>query len=218
MVTARALGAQCILRRKHDKMRRMPRPIVTSERMNLLPMTSEHLPLLVELDSDPEVLRYIIGRARSASEALEFWKPRCADTGPDEIGLGYWIGFARETQDFLGWWNLQPDEPERGEPTRAEAGWRLGRRHWRQGYATEGATALFDHGFSAVGLSTVWAETMAVNLPSRGVMVKLGMRHVRTKFLTWDDPLPGAEEGEVVYQISRWEWPATKSRLDAQVE
>ena len=47
---------------------------------------------------------------------------------------------------------------------------------------------------------------MAVNQPSRGVMVKLGMRHVGTDHRAWDDPLPGTEQGEVVYEITREEW------------
>lgn len=91
-------------------------------------------------------------------------------------------------------------------PSRAEAGWRLVRRHWSQGYATEGASALLAHGFTTVGLDTVWAETMAVNLPSRRVMAKLGMRHVRTEHRSWDDRLPGAEQGEVVYEITWNHW------------
>lgn len=82
----------------------------------------------------------------------------------------------------------------------------MARRHWRQGYATEGAAALLDHGFTTVGLGTVWAETMAVNLPSRGVMTRLGMRHVHTDHRSWDHPLPGTEHGEVVYEITRDEW------------
>lgn len=61
-----------------------------------------------------------------------------------------------------------------------------------------------------VGLKLVWAETMAVNQVSRAVMTKLGMRHVRTVHRVWDDPLPGAEHGEVVYQISRDEWVAPR--------
>ena len=49
------------------------RPTLHTRRMRLDPMNEEHLPLLVELDSDPEVLRYILGRARTAAEATEFW-------------------------------------------------------------------------------------------------------------------------------------------------
>jgi RimJ/RimL family protein N-acetyltransferase len=188
----------------------MSRPPLTTQRIRLTPMTTEHLPLLVELDSDPEVLRYVLGRARSREEVLDFWGPICASTDADTVGLGWWVGFSRDG-DFLGWWDLSPDAPVPARPTRAEAGWRLARRHWRQGLATEGATALLHHGFDTLGLHTVWAETMAVNQPSRGVMTKLGMRHLRTEHRSWDDPLPGAEHGEVVYEITRDEWLSRRS-------
>ena len=184
----------------------MSRPPLTTRRIRLLPMTAEHLPLLVELDSDPEVLRYILGRGRTRHEVHDFWGPICADTGADAVGLGWWVGFRRDDGDFLGWWDLSPDVPVPERPDRAEAGWRLSRRHWRQGFATEGAVALLHHGFATLGLRTVWAETMAVNQPSRDVMGRLGMRHVRTDHRSWDDPLPGAEHGEVVYEITRDEW------------
>lgn len=169
-------------------------------------MTIEHLPWLVELDSDPEVLRHILGRARSAREVLEYWGPICADTDADAVGLGWWVGWHRDDGDFLGWWDLSPAVPVPERPLRAEAGWRLARRHWRRGYATEGAKSLLAHGFATVGLGAVWSETMAVNEPSRRVMGRLGMRHIRTEHRSWDDPLPGTEHGEVVYEITRDEW------------
>ena len=99
----------------------------------------------------------------------------------------------------------------RRAPIRAEAGWRLQHRHGRQGYASEGAAAVLDHGFGTIGLQKVWAETMSVNVASRGVMIRLGMRQVRTDILGWDEPLPGAELGEAVYEISRDEWLARRS-------
>ena len=184
----------------------MSRPPFLTQRIRLVPMTTQHLPHLVELDSDPEVLRYILGRARSEQEVHDYWGPVCADTENDSVALGWWVGFRRADGDFLGWWDLSPDGSTPAPPTRAEAGWRLARRHWRQGYATEGARALLHHGFVSRGLRTVWAETMAVNQPSRAVMTRLGMRHVRTDHRSWDDPLPGAEHGEVVYEITRDEW------------
>lgn len=65
---------------------------------------------------------------------------------------------------------------------------------------------MLEHGFTTIDLLTVSAETMAVNQPSRSVMVKLGMRHARTDYRSWEQPLPGAERGEVVYEITRDEW------------
>ena len=169
-------------------------------------MTSKHLPLLLELDADAEVMRYILGRARTAHEARDYWGPICSDVDADVVGLGWWIGRRVSDGDFLGWWDLSPRRPVPASPTYAEVGWRLASRHWRRGYATEGAAAVLHHGFATVGLNTIWAETMAVNEPSRRVMTKLGMHHVRTDNRSWDQPLPGAEEGEVVYSISRQAW------------
>ncbi len=187
----------------------MNRPVLTTERIRLEPMTGEHLPLLVDLDADAEVLRYIVGRARSAQEAQDVWAPICDDVDADAVGLGWWVGRTADDGDFLGWWNLSPVRPVPAAPSSAEAGWRLARRHWRQGYATEGARALLEHGFTTVGLDVVWAETMAVNAPSRRVMARLGMRHVRTEHRSWEHALPGADQGEVVYSTTREQWSST---------
>lgn len=183
----------------------MPRPVLHTERIELRPMTMQHLPLLHQLDSDPQVMRYLLGRARTPAEIDVFWGPRCADTVADDVGLGWWVGFRDD--DFLGWWDLDRGEtPPSSHPYEAEIGWRLMRRHWRQGLATEGARALLKHGFETAGLQRVWAETMAVNAASRGVMRKLGMRHVGTEVRHWEDPLPGSDQGEVVYEITAAEW------------
>lgn len=171
-------------------------------------MTSEHLPLLVELDADAEVLQYILGRARSVQEAQDYWAAICADRDADAVGLGWWVGWSASDDSFVGWWDLSTTRPVPLAPVSAQAGWRLARRHWRQGYATEAARAVLEHGFATVGLDEVWAETMAVNEPSRRVMTRLGMRHLRTEHRSWDEPLPGADQGEVIYSITRENWPA----------
>jgi RimJ/RimL family protein N-acetyltransferase len=185
----------------------MSRPVLFTSRIRLEPMTSKHLPLLVELDADAEVLRYILGRARSVKEAQEYWARICADGDADAVGLGWWVGRIAGDDAFLGWWDLSPIRPVPAAPAGAEVGWRLARRYWRQGYATEGARAVLEHAFTTVGLTEVWAETMAVNEASRRVMVKLGMRHLRTEHRQWDEPLPGSDQGEVVYGITRESWP-----------
>jgi RimJ/RimL family protein N-acetyltransferase len=183
----------------------MARPVLRTQRIELRPMTVEHLPLLHRLDSDPEVMRHLLGRARTPEEIEQFWRPRCVDIGADAVGLGAWVGF--HSDDFLGWWELTPTDPELGPDTeRAEIGWRMQRRHWEQGLATEGAEALLTYGFHTLRLKQVWAQTMAVNTRSRGVMRKLGMSHVHTEICEWENPLPGSDEGEVTYQITAGEW------------
>lgn len=190
----------------------MPRPELSTERIELRPMTTAHLPLLHRLDLDREVMRYLLGRARTPKEIDSFWAPRCADTAADAAGLGWWVGF--QDGEFLGWWDLGrsdslPSSPPRSQE--AETGWRLVRRHWGRGLATEGADALLEHGFETVGLQRIWAETMAVNTASRGVMRKLGMRLVATEVSEWEHALPGSDKGEERYEITAREWFGNRS-------
>ena len=51
-----------------------------------------HLDLEVELDSDPEVMRYLDGRARTPDEVAESHARRMAH-GRRVPGLGYWMAF-----------------------------------------------------------------------------------------------------------------------------
>jgi RimJ/RimL family protein N-acetyltransferase len=58
----------------------------------------------------------------------------------------------------------------------------------------------------------VYATTMAVNLGSRRVMEKAGMRLVRLFYGEWPDAIPGDEHGDVEYAITRAVW-AARARL-----
>ncbi|QZY29567.1 GNAT family N-acetyltransferase [Nocardioides coralli] len=62
------------------------RPTLHTERLRLEPLTEDHLELLVELDSDPEVLRHIVGRALTRKEVLTDSAPRRLRT--DDLGRG----------------------------------------------------------------------------------------------------------------------------------
>jgi RimJ/RimL family protein N-acetyltransferase len=183
----------------------VPQPILRTARLQLVPLTDEHLGREVELDSDPEVLHFLYGRARTPDEVTESHRERMK-LGRQVDGLGYWIAF--HGNDFVGLMMLPPahgaDQPD--DPAVCDLGYRLLRRHWRQGFATEASHALLRHAFGTVGQDRVIAQTMAVNVASRGVMAALGMRHVRTYYPVWEDPLPGSELGEVEYELTRAEW------------
>ncbi|WIX87315.1 GNAT family N-acetyltransferase [Amycolatopsis sp. DG1A-15b] len=182
-------------------------PTLRTPRLTLVPLRDEHLELEYELDSDPEVMRYLTGRAATRAEVERAHARRMAT----EPGFGFWMGFARE--DFVGWWLLRPphgpDQPEvDGE---AELGYRLLRRQWRQGYAREGSLELLRYGFEELGLDRIFAQTMAVNTPSRATMVSAGLTFARA-FISageYDDPIEGTEQGEVEYEITRRRWLET---------
>ena len=198
----------------------MPQPLLRTERLLLVPLADRHLELEVQLDSDPEVLRYLSGRTHSRAEVAAAHARRLALA--DRVdGLGYWMAFgsaggtpgstppaSEDGAEFVGLMMLPPahgpDQPD--DPAVAELGYRLARRYWRQGLATEASRTLLRLAFDVVGQSRVIAQTMAVNLGSRGVMEAVGMRYTRTFFPDWDDVLPGSEHGEVEYETTRDMW------------
>lgn len=187
----------------------MSQPTLHTGRIRLVPLADEHLEYEVELDSDPEVMRYLgDGKPRTRAD-VEIAHRRRLAAASRVPGLGYWVGFldAAEEHDslFVGWWILEPPErPDQGPVEgQAELGYRLLRRHWRRGLASEGARELIRYGFEDLGLTRIFAETMAVNTASRATMAAVGMAYVRTFHLDFDEPLPGTEFGEVEYAITR---------------
>jgi RimJ/RimL family protein N-acetyltransferase len=198
----------------------MAQPILQTERLLLVPLADSHFELEVELDSDPEVLRYLAGRARTRDEVAASHARRM-ELAAKVDGLGYWIAFGidggrrgsvrpdcEEDGEFVGLMMLPPahgpDQPD--DPSVSDLGYRLLAKTWRQGLATEASRVLLRHAFETVGQTRVIAQTMAVNAGSRGVMEAVGMRHTRTFFPPWDDPLPGADQGEVEYEITQAMW------------
>ncbi len=184
----------------------MSQATLQTSRIRLVPLSDEHLEHEIELDSDPEVMRYLgNGHARTRAEVEVFHRRRLA-AASRVPGLGYWAGFVNG--EFVGWWILEsPGRADQGPVEgQAELGYRLLRRHWRKGLASEGARELVRYGFEDLGLTRVFAETMAVNAASRATMAAVGMQHVRTFHLEWEEPIAGSELGEVEYAISRQQW------------
>ncbi|HEX4199805.1 MAG TPA: GNAT family N-acetyltransferase [Caulobacteraceae bacterium] len=152
--------------------------------------------LLHELDGDPEVMRYLSGGRATAWAVIE------GEVLPRFLGpeARRWIAVEKGAGDFIGWFALE------GSGEEGELGYRLRRPAWGRGYASEGARALVDKGFAELGLMRIWGQTMAVNTASRRVMEKAGLVYGRTFHLEWDDPIAGAEHGEVEYALTRAEW------------
>ncbi|WP_327046863.1 GNAT family N-acetyltransferase [Microbispora sp. NBC_01189] len=188
----------------------MPQATLRTDRIELVPLADEHLEDEIELDADPEVMRYLTGRARDRAEVEVLHRRRLAAAERVD-GLGFWAGLVDGR--FAGWWILEPPTRADQGPAegQAELGYRLLRRHWRQGLASEGARELLRHAFEDLRLSRVFAETMAVNTASRATMRAIGMRHVRTFHPDWEEPLPGSHLGEVEYAITRERWLASRA-------
>ncbi|MFJ6196014.1 GNAT family N-acetyltransferase [Micromonospora sp. NPDC092111] len=178
--------------------------LLETERLRLRRFTMADVAQLVDLDADPEVMRFLTGgRPTPVATVRDEQLPRILAGYDRHPGLGRWAAEERAGGGFLGWFALDPSD----DGTEAELGYRLRRSAWGRGLATEGSRALVRHAFDRVGVRRVWAETMAVNVRSRAVLTKAGLRHVRTFHLDWDDPIAGFEQGEVEYELVRADRP-----------
>jgi RimJ/RimL family protein N-acetyltransferase len=182
-----------------------------TERLVLRRFTDDDVDNLVELDSDPAVMRFINGgcptpRAEIENEVL----PAFLGYYERNAGYGFWAAAEeRSTERFVGWFHLRPADS--ATPDDVELGYRLHRSAWGKGYATEGSRALIDKGFAEFGVRRVFASTMVVNVASRRVMEKAGLRFVRVFHQPWPDHIEGEEHGDVEYALLRSEWERARA-------
>lgn len=176
-----------------------------TDRLVLRRFTMDDADLLVELDSDPDVMRYVDdGLEVSRQDILENTLPAFLSYYERYDGYGFWAAIEKETGRFVGWFHFRPG-PDAG-PLEPELGYRLHTFAWNRGLATEGSVALVEFGFAELGVERVTAEAMAVNRASRRVMEKAGLRLVRTFKADWPVRIPGDEAGDVEYALERAVW------------
>jgi RimJ/RimL family protein N-acetyltransferase len=128
---------------------------------------------LVALDSDPEVMRYVSdGRPTPRNEIEHDVLPDWLASYQPSTCMGFWAAELIDTDAFAGWFHMRPDH---SEPDILELGYRLQRRVWGQGLATEGARALIDAVFATELARSVCARALIGNMASRRVMEKCGL-------------------------------------------
>jgi RimJ/RimL family protein N-acetyltransferase len=181
--------------------------ILETRRLVMRQFTKDDVDNLFDLNSDPEVMRYINGGRPTPREVIR-----------DEIipfhlavynrldRLGTWAAESSATGEFLGWFHFRPGPDT--DITDSDLGYRLRRSAWNKGYATEGSQALISGGFTDLGVERVFGHTMTVNTASRRVMEKCGLTLVRTSAYEGADVIEGAEHGEVEYALTKPEWEA----------
>lgn len=155
-------------------------------RLILRQFTMDDVDNLVELDSDPEVMRFLSGGAPTPREIVQNnILPAYLRSYKLTPSFGVWAALEKQSQSFLGWFSFRPRDA--ANVANVELGYRLRRAIWGQGYATEGARALIRKGFTELGVQCVIATTYQDNLASRRVMEKAGLTLVRTYRLTLED-------------------------------
>jgi len=148
---------------------------ITTERLLMRRWQDPDREPFAELNGDPETMRFFPATMdRSASDAfIEIIEARFS-----RQGFGLWALEIAETGEFIGYTGLNPlpdDVPGGGG---MEIGWRLAKRFWHRGYATEAARAALGVAFDGAGLPEVWSMTAVLNEPSQAVMRRIGLTEV----------------------------------------
>jgi RimJ/RimL family protein N-acetyltransferase len=103
-----------------------------TERLLLRRFTNDDIENLVELDSDPEVMRFINGGRPTPRDEIENdLLPAFLGHYERYAGFGFWAAEEKSTGRFVGWLHFRPAQ---GVPLgEVELGYRLRRSAWGKG-------------------------------------------------------------------------------------
>jgi ribosomal-protein-alanine N-acetyltransferase len=120
---------------------------------------------------DPEVMRFSQHGADANESATAARIQKLIDH-QTKFGFSLWAVELRATGEILGDCGLKTLEagPE------IEVGYRFGKAHWGQGYATEGAAASVEYGFNTLQLPRIVAVVEPANTASCKVIEKIGLK------------------------------------------
>jgi len=151
-----------------------------TERLLLREIDYEDEAALFELDSDPEVHRYVGNKPVQSIEQIQlvigFIRQQYLDNG-----IGRWAVVEKKTGDLIGWAGLKLfKDPVNNHVDFYELGYRFMKKHWGKGFATEAAKASVDYGFNTLNAKELFAMTDVQNLTSKKVLQKSGFTFVET--------------------------------------
>lgn len=172
---------------------------IVTPRLILRSWRDSDLAPFAEQNADPETMRYLGGvltRAQSDAYAA------AAVLHGSRNGFCKWAVEAPGVAPFIGAVGLTYMKFAADFTPAVEVAWRLNRRFWGKGYATEAALAAVADGFDRVGLREVVAVTSILNKASETVMRRIGMNRA----FEFDHPfVPEGDERRrhVLYRLPR---------------
>ncbi|NKI72428.1 GNAT family N-acetyltransferase [Collimonas pratensis] len=180
-----------------------------SPRLLLRQWRDADLSELAAMCADPQVMRYFPAALNHEESAALIGRIREHFA---QHGFGLWALERKDSGALIGLTGLLQVGFSAPFTPAVEIGWRLARPHWRQGYASEAATAALAAGFEQLRLEQIVSFTADSNLPSQKVMQAIGMQRDPA-----DDFLhPKLADGHplkphLLYRITQMQWNARQS-------
>jgi ribosomal-protein-alanine N-acetyltransferase len=158
---------------------------------------------MFELDSDPEVHKYLGNKPVKTIQEVE-QTIQLIRAQYEENGIGRWAIIDKLTNEFIGWSGLKLEQQLRKEFHYYDIGYRLKRKYWGQGIATETAIASLKYGFEPLELEEICAAADTDNKASNHILSKIGLAFSGT----FD------YEGETVnwYTLKKTDWLRIEER------
>jgi ribosomal-protein-alanine N-acetyltransferase len=149
-----------------------------TDRLILREVLPTDAPGMFELDSDPEVHRYLgnkpIKTLEEAVAGIAFIRQQYLD-----YGIGRWAVIEKATGEFTGWAGLKfMTETRNGHSNFYDVGYRFIKRYWGKGYATEAAIASVNYGFDVLKLEELFGMADVENIGSNRALQKAGLKYV----------------------------------------
>lgn len=177
--------------------------VLETNRLILRQWKATDFQVFAELNADPEVMAYFPKTlSQDESDAIG---QKC-QLLISQKGWGFWAAELKSSGEFIGFVGLHVPEDDLPCCPCVEIGWRLLKKHWGKGYATEAALESLSFAFEILELDEVVSFTTVSNKPSRAVMERIGMVNSQQNFmhpmLSEDHPLVE----HVLYKITKSEY------------
>lgn len=148
----------------------------------------------VAMHTDPEVRRYVGGRAWSVYEAVKRF--RSTYLGKPRETYGLWATVFKEEGKYIGCCGLHSPEKE----TRKYLAYYIARPYWGRGLASEASAAFLELGFNRLQLPGIFATTEKGHAASERILQKFGFH------LVSEELIPVSGRTISLYELPRCDW------------
>jgi ribosomal-protein-alanine N-acetyltransferase len=153
---------------------------IETERLLLREIVPSDAEEMFKLDTDPEVHTYL---GKSPIKSMQQAKTNITFIRNQYIanGIGRWAVIEKRTKSFIGWAGLKfINEPINEKTKYYDLGYRLIKKYWGKGYASEAAKAALAYGFENLELTEIYGMVQTENLASINILEKIGLRRLET--------------------------------------
>jgi [ribosomal protein S5]-alanine N-acetyltransferase len=151
--------------------------IFETKRLILRPMNINDAKGLFSYLNDPEVMQFENSGVLTYKQIKKFLEEKHKKIMQDMLPLGTRAVVLKESGNLIGECTLHHLEYIEGHPV--EVAYKINRYYWKNGYATEAAKCLMDHGYKDLKISEIVAAINPLNVASIRVAEKLGLTYKR---------------------------------------